>query len=94
MAPGRRGSTASPPLAGKLDINSVAYRTALIRMIGRRWQVTDLEDQGARWVVYIASIRDSVYVLHAFQKKTQQTVKRDLGLAAMRLKLIISGTAI
>ncbi len=28
-------------------------------------------------------MRDSIYVLHAFQKKTQQTVKRDLDPAAM-----------
>jgi phage-related protein len=30
----------------------------------------------------------SVYVLHAFQKKTQQTAKRDIDLATSRLRQI------
>jgi hypothetical protein len=43
---------------------------------------------GAFRVVYFARVADAVYVLHAFQKKTQQTAKRDLDLAAARLKQI------
>ena len=39
-------------------------------------------------VLYIAKIEDSVYVLNAFQKKTQQTAKRDLDLAVTRLRQI------
>ena len=39
-------------------------------------------------VVYTASFADSVYVLHAFQKKTQKTPQRDLALARARLKQI------
>ncbi|WP_348641175.1 type II toxin-antitoxin system RelE/ParE family toxin [Mesorhizobium sp. B2-3-14] len=39
-------------------------------------------------VLYVASIGDAVYVLHAFQKKTQQTVKRNLDLAASRFRQI------
>jgi phage-related protein len=31
---------------------------------------------------------DAVYVLHAFQKKTQATAKRELDLAALRLRLL------
>jgi len=31
--------------------------------------------------MYIATLADAVYVLHAFQKKTQATAKRDLTLA-------------
>lgn len=39
-------------------------------------------------VVYLATRLEAVYVLHAFQKKTQQTAKRDLDLdlAAARLR--------
>lgn len=44
------------------------------------------DDAGAFRVIYVASIGDAVYVLHAFQKKTQQTAKRDLDLAASRFK--------
>jgi phage-related protein len=39
-------------------------------------------------VIYVAKRDQAVYVLHAFQKKTQRTAKRDLDLAAMRLKQI------
>ncbi|MEI9429898.1 type II toxin-antitoxin system RelE/ParE family toxin [Mesorhizobium sp. Cs1299R1N3] len=46
------------------------------------------DDDGAFRVLYVASIGDAVYVLHAFQKKTQQTAKRDLDLAASRFKQI------
>lgn len=41
---------------------------------------------GAFRVVYVASFAEAVYVLHAFQKKTQKTAKRDLELARERLK--------
>ncbi len=35
-------------------------------------------------VLYVARFAAAVYVLHAFGKKTQQTAKRDLDLAARR----------
>lgn len=41
---------------------------------------------GAYRVIYIATIEDAVYVLHAFQKKTQATSQRDLELATARFK--------
>src|SRR6266545_7773751 len=37
-------------------------------------------------VIYIATLADAVYVLHAFQKKSQATSKRDLDLATARFK--------
>ncbi|QPC91349.1 type II toxin-antitoxin system RelE/ParE family toxin [Mesorhizobium sp. INR15] len=46
------------------------------------------DEAGAFRVIYIVNIEDAVYVLHAFQKKTQQTAKRDLDLAVARLKQI------
>lgn len=44
------------------------------------------DEAGAFRVLYVADFADAVYVLHAFQKKTRQTAKRDLDLAAMRLR--------
>jgi len=35
-------------------------------------------------VLYVAKFEESVYVLHAFVKKTQQTLKRDISLAKQR----------
>jgi phage-related protein len=43
---------------------------------------------GAYRVIYLASRPEGVYVLHCFQKKTQQTELRDIELARNRLKQI------
>lgn len=37
-------------------------------------------------VVYVAKFAEGIYVLHAFEKKTRQTPKRDLDLARRRLR--------
>lgn len=42
------------------------------------------DDSGTYRVVYVARWADAVYVLHAFQKKTQATSKRDMELAKKR----------
>jgi phage-related protein len=39
-------------------------------------------------VIYVARFESAVYVLHAFQKKTQRTRKEDIELAARRYKQI------
>ena len=46
------------------------------------------DEVGAFRIVYIASIADAIYILHAFQKKTQATAKRDLELATRRLAML------
>jgi phage-related protein len=42
------------------------------------------DESGAYRVIYTARRPDAVYVLHAFQKKTQTTAKRDIDLARTR----------
>jgi len=44
------------------------------------------ERAGVFRVIYVATFADAVYVLHAFQKKTRQTAKRDVDLAVSRLR--------
>lgn len=39
-------------------------------------------------VLYVAKFADAVYVLHAFQKKTQKTRRNDLEIARRRFKQI------
>ncbi len=39
-------------------------------------------------VIYVAKMADAIYVLHAFQKKSQKTNKNDIELARKRLKEI------
>lgn len=46
---------------------------------------------GAFRVVYVAKFSTAIFVLHAFQKKTQRTSKRDIDLAAERFKQIAKG---
>ena len=46
------------------------------------------EASGQYRVIYLTSLKDSVYVLHAFQKKTRQTRKSDINLAQNRLREI------
>ena len=46
------------------------------------------DDTGAYRVIYTARLADAVYVLHAFQKKTQATSKRDIDLAKQRFALL------
>ena len=47
------------------------------------------DESGAYRIIYIAKLLDAVYVLHAFQKKTQKTRDVDLNLAKRRLKMRI-----
>jgi phage-related protein len=47
------------------------------------------DEQGIFRVVYIVKYLDRVNVLHAFQKKTQKTAKKDIELAKQRLKLVL-----
>lgn len=44
------------------------------------------EAGGAFRIIYLATVGDSVVVLHAFQKKTQATPAKDIALAASRLR--------
>ena len=42
------------------------------------------DDSAAYRVIYTARLADAVYVLHAFQKKTQATSKHDIEMARER----------
>jgi phage-related protein len=39
-------------------------------------------------VIYVTRIKDAIYVLHAFQKKSQKTSRNDIELARKRYKQI------
>ncbi len=53
------------------------------------YEIRYRDDNGAFRVVYVAKFSDAVYVLHAFQKKTQKTSKPDLDLATNRYKRLV-----
>lgn len=41
-------------------------------------------------VLYVAKFAEAVYVLHAFEKKTQKTTGRDIELAARRYRALLN----
>lgn len=47
--------------------------------------------QGTYRVMYTARLADKVYVLHAFQKKTQKTTERDKEIARKRFNQMLRG---
>lgn len=49
------------------------------------------DDSGTYRVIYTARLADAVYVLHAFQKKTPTTTKRDIELAGKRYNELLKG---
>ncbi|MEO5606845.1 MAG: type II toxin-antitoxin system RelE/ParE family toxin [Polaromonas sp.] len=49
------------------------------------------DESGTFRVIYTARLADAVYVLHAFQKKTQATSKSDIELAKTRFAQLMRG---
>jgi phage-related protein len=57
-----------------------------MKTVGQGVREIRMRDQsGAFRVIYLAATGGCVVVLHAFQKKTRQTTRHDLALAAARL---------
>lgn len=52
------------------------------------YEIRVRDEAGAFRVLYVAKFEHTVYVLHAFQKKTRKTSRADIELAARRYKLI------
>jgi phage-related protein len=64
-----------------------------MRSIGpgvREFRVRD--ESGAFRVIYLATLPEAIYVLHAFQKKTQHTARGDIELAARRFRQVNRST--
>jgi phage-related protein len=60
-----------------------------MKTIGPGVREIRISDDGQAFrVIYVASKGDRVFVLHAFEKKTQQTSKRDIDLARARFKAL------
>ena len=49
------------------------------------------DEAGQFRVIYIAKLKDAVFVLHCFQKKSQKTPLKDLDLASKRLRELLQG---
>ena len=61
-----------------------------MKTIGAGVREIRIKDQaGAFRVIYVATFADAVYVLHAFQKKTQATSLQDIRLATTRFRELV-----
>jgi len=49
------------------------------------------DKSGTFRVIVTARLKDAVYVLHAFQKKTRATAKNDIGIARERYAELMRG---
>ncbi len=47
-----------------------------------------MQYEGQYRIIYVAKLREAIYVLHAFRKKTQRTNRQDIDLARNRLRQI------
>lgn len=52
------------------------------------YEIRVRDTSGAYRAMYVVKFKAAIYVLHAFQKKTQQTAKADIELATVRYKMI------
>ncbi len=72
-----------------LQIGARPIHSRPLKTVGRGvWEIKVNEMEGHFRVVYLIRRRDRIYVLHAFQKKTRKTPKREIELAKKRLKEI------
>ena len=55
------------------------------------WEIRVKDETGQFRVIYIAKLKDAVYVLHCFQKKTQKTAVSDIELSNKRRRELLQG---
>lgn len=49
-----------------------------------------VRENGAYRLVYVAKFSEAIYVLHAFEKKSQKTPKPDIELARARFRALVN----
>jgi len=60
-----------------------------VKTIGKSVREIRIKEANGQYrVIYLTNLKDAVYVLHAFQKKTRQTRKSDIDLARKRLSMV------
>jgi phage-related protein len=70
--------------------NPNSYRDMNIVGPGAR-EIKIQSEDGIFRTIYVAKFDEAIHILHAFQKKTQQTAKSDIDLAKKRYKELIRG---
>ena len=57
-----------------------------IKSVGQGVREVHIQHDGQYCVIYVASFEETIYVLHAFQKKTRKTNRQDLDTAKRALQ--------
>ena len=70
-------------LAGQLAMN---WDFKPMQGVGPGAYEIRIHSEGEWRVIYVAKLKDAVYVLHAFPKKTRQTRQEDIELAGKRYR--------
>ncbi len=60
-----------------------------IFIVGQGVEEIRIRTENAYRVFYVARFSEAIYVLHAFQKKTQKTAKKDIQIGQQRYKQLI-----
>jgi phage-related protein len=60
-----------------------------MKSVGKGVREIRIRHEGSYRVIYVASLEEKVYVLHAFRKKSQKTPKQDLDLAKLALQEVV-----
>jgi len=55
------------------------------------WEIRIDDEAGQFRSIFIAKLKEAVYVLHCFQKKTQKTAQKDIDLSNKRLRELMQG---
>jgi phage-related protein len=60
-----------------------------MKSVGQGVREIRIQHEGQYRVIYVASFEENVYVLHAFQKKTEKTSRQDIEAARRALKEVL-----
>jgi phage-related protein len=72
----------------RVQIGSMPTDFKPMPSVGKGSYEIRVRHDGAWRVIYVAKFDEAIYVLHAFQKKTQKTAKEDIDLAKKRYRTI------
>ncbi len=59
--------------------------------VGSGGQEIRIHTQTEQRVIYVATLPEAIYVLHAFEKRTRRTRSKDIAIARRRLAAVRAG---
>jgi|SRR3990167_3229473 len=68
----------------KVQRGQEPYDWKSIPSVGQGVKEIRIHDENEYRVLYVTKFEESIYILHVFVKKTEQTSKKDIGLAKQR----------